>query len=606
MANIYAEQNYLTMSRSKNTLKAPVKTSMPFGKLVPLGLPLDVLPGSTIKCDLANITRMLTPVSPIMDDVSMDCYSFFIPWRVLFNKTKNFFGENDQVAWTLVQNVNLPHIILDTQNIDAVYTDVVANFDGTAQTALYLVDNVVTPTKILKSIFEGSLFDYFGLPFVYPSIDQMLDMDSAYQSQAGLFISFQAMPFRGLQSIFNEFFRNENVTDPILDLLYDENDLTIDLYDIHDMYIHKKDPVSGSLTYNFWFLPSVARWKDLFTSLNPAPQRGAAVALPLSASTAPVVGGSSLHTFGTNGFRLGSNATTPLTAGYNLQTTFMGHVAYDGTYGGTATTTVNASNLEADLSGVTMATVNQIRYAFATQRYYEKLARGGARYHEYLKVMFGVRPSDATLQRPQFLGGHHEHINIQQVLQTSESATTPLGSTGAYSVTGFKTHTFTNSFNEFGIIMNLGAIRKQHSYCQGMDKYWTKRDVWDIYNPTFAHIGEVPVQVSEVYWTPTNAKSGKVLGYNEAWYEYRSARSLTCGLLNPLAPNNLASFVLTDVYETEPTLDDKFIFEDPNGLDRVLVGSATYTNQFICDFLFKYTISAVMPVHSTPGLIDHY
>ena len=117
MSNIYATQNYLTMSRSKMTRKVPYKTSLPFGKLVPVGgTPLDVLPGSTVKLDLSNITRMLTPVAPIMDDISMDVYSFYCPWRILFNKTKQFFGENDQVAWT-IERINIHrNIIHDWSN----------------------------------------------------------------------------------------------------------------------------------------------------------------------------------------------------------------------------------------------------------------------------------------------------------------------------------------------------------------------------------------------------------------------------------------------------------------------------------------------------------
>lgn len=617
MANIYAEQNYLLMSRSKNKVKAPVKTSIPFGKLTPIGLPLDVLPGSTVKMDMANITRMLTPIAPIMDDISMDVYSFFIPWRVLYSKTKNFFGENDQVAWTLVTDEKLPHIVIDCSTLDGVYTTSDADF--LSGNYLYLVDS--SRHVLLKSVFAGTLFDFFGLPFVYPSYKQIIAMQTQFLTDDSLEISFQAMPFRGMQAIYNEFFRNENVSDPILDLNYDGLDFYIDVCDICLLY---KDPTdeSSSLSYRFWWLPGVARWKDLFTSLNPAPQRGPAVALPLG-NMAPVKT-SAADVLSQNNIPLRMYLGEPLlenrfgvTLGIDVPQASPGHAGDPignqnvGGYGDINTSfddmiVGGPSNLYADLSNVTMATVNQIRYAFATQRYYEKLARSGARYHEYLRVMFGVRPSDAVLQRPQFLGGHHEHINISQVLQTSETSSTPLGSTGAYSVTGFKTHNFTNSFNEFGIIMNLVCIRKQHSYCQGLDKYWTKRDVWDIYNPTFAHIGEVAVDVSEVYWTPENVKEKKVLGYNEAWYEYRSVRSLTCGLLNPLAPENLASFVLTDVYEDEPTLDDAFILEDPKGLDRVLVASAEYTNQFICDFLIYYTISAVMPVHSTPGLIDHY
>ena len=183
MAESYSTYHYLTMSRSKFDRKVPFKTSLPFGKWAPVGGVFDVLPGSTIKLDLSNVTRMLTPVAPIMDDISMDVLSFYCNWRILFSKTKQFFGENDQLAWTLPQNVKLPHIILDMENLSGVWTSNAATFAGGHY--LYLCEEGTgalagTPVKLLKSVFQGSLFDYFGLPFVYPNVDVIQQMAAKY------------------------------------------------------------------------------------------------------------------------------------------------------------------------------------------------------------------------------------------------------------------------------------------------------------------------------------------------------------------------------------------------------------------------------------------
>lgn len=593
--NVYGTAATLRMSRSLINRKYSHKTSEKFAFLTPIGGAQEVLPGDMWSLTLTNVKRMLTPRAPIMDDISADVYGFYCPLRLVFNKTKQMFGENDQVAWTLPQDVELPQIILDGSKLTGVSTSSPESF--AAGGYLYLVNDAGYP---IDSIFKDTLFEYFGMPFVWPDASQITAMAAAFTASAATFKwEVQAAPFRVYQYVYNEFFRNENVTDPRTSFLYDDADLIVDLSD--------PDNVT-----DVFYLNRVARWKDLFTSCLPAPQRGPSVGFGIS-GYAPVVplaadapDGKTFHG-NTLPIKFASEGST------SLDGKFLGLNSAKLSAGGSFSTdlmtdTITKSNLWANLNEATAVTVNQLRMAFATQRYYEKLARGGARYNEYLSVFFGIRPSDAVLQRPQYLGGKHIHINVSQVVATANSSdpnseTQPLGQTGAYSATAFKGHIFSNAMTEHGILMCFVANRKEHTYCQGLDKYWTKKDVLDIYNPTFAHIGEVPVETNEVYWVPGQKD---VLGYNEAWYEYRSQRSFCTGLLNVLHPQSLGYYVLTDVFDSKPTLTDDFILEDPNGLDRALFGSATYVDQFISDYYFEYKLARVMPVRSTPGLIDHY
>lgn len=600
--NVYGTAATLRMSRSLINRKYSHKTSEPFGYLTPIGMPQEVLPGDMWSLKLSNVKRMIQPKTAIMDDISADIYGFFVPLRLIDSKAKQLFGENDQVAWTLPEDVELPHIILDGTSLSEVYTDDAQAFANGGYLYLCEEDSNGNITRVIDSIFKDTLFEFFGLPFVWPSPSQVTDMETKFNTSNFVFKwSVLALPFRAYQMVYNEFFRNENVTDPRLDFNYDGNDMTIDLSVLSDV----KDKFR---------LNRVARWKDLFTSLLPAPQRGPSVGFGIT-GYAPVVpleadapGGVAMHGNGLM-FRFDSEnglADTSYLGVDGSTKRVFANWSNPGEYPGRGS--ITKSNLFADLNAATAVTVNQLRLAFATQRYYEKLARGGARYNEYLQVFFGVRPSDAVLQRPQYLGGKHVHINVSQVIATANSEdpsgnAQPVGQVGAYSATGFTDHIFSNAMTEHGVLLCFVANRKEHTYCQGMDKYWTKRDVFDIYNPTFAHIGEVPCATNEVYWQIGNTD---VLGYNEAWYEYRSQSSKCTGLLNPLRVDALGYYVLTDVFDSQPTLTDDFILEDPNGLDRALYASASVTHQFISDYYFEYKLARVMPVRSTPGLIDHY
>lgn len=559
----------LDKSRSSWTQSKSHKTSIPFGKVVPLGAPVEVLPGDTFKLDMGAIIRSLTPKAPLMDSISGDVYAYFVPNRLIFDKSKQFFGQNETEAWTLNLNYTIPHITLWLTQEEY------ASISGTTN---YVLKGTGANT------LAGSLFDHFELPFVYLEGNQYASLPASDASISASNVSINSLPFKAYQLIWNEDFRNPSVVDPVLTFNYDHSDITAHTF--------AKMETVGKL------LP-VMRYRDLYSSSLKAPQRGPSAVLPLG-SLAPLKAVSSVYSVGGDikfsntgnttgqGFAYGSNDGGE-TNEYGIPDDY--HVSQTQT------------NLMVDLSSASAATVNTLRQSIAIQHLYEMMTNA-FRYQEYTQVFFGVRGSDSTLQRPQHLGGIHFRFNVNQVLSTAEGTNTKVGSTGAFGTAEIKGHVYTNSFTEHGYIMLLVVIRKEHTYCQGLDKLWRKREFLDIFQPPLANIGNVDIKTSEI-WFGTNADGSiddSAFGYSEPYYEYRYMQSKSTSLMNPLAPGSLSFYSLTDVLSGKPSLNEAFVSEDPNGLDNALFASASNVDQFFGDFYFRYQCTRVMPLYSVPGL----
>ena len=188
------------------------------------------------------------------------------------------------------------------------------------------------------------------------------------------------------------------------------------------------------------------------------------------------------------------------------------------------------SNLFSDAASSNYLTVNSLRLAFATQQMLETDARSGSRYIELLRGHFGVISPDGRLQRPELLSANRTRINVHQIVQQSESNTTPLGTTAAMSLTSNTDNSFVKSFTEHGFVIGVMCARYNHTYQQGLQRMWSRKNRLDYYFPILANIGEQPIYSREIYYDNDGFGSlDNVFGYQEAWADYRYKYCIVTG-----------------------------------------------------------------------------
>lgn len=559
----------IDMSRSTFDRPFSHKTTFNVGDIIPFYVD-EVLPGDTHKIRTSKVVRMQTLLTPVMDNIYLDTYYFFVPDRIVWSHWKQFMGENTDSAWVPSTEYEVP---------------VIASPDGGWK--------------------EGTIADYMGIP----------------TNVGNLYVN--ALPFRAYALIMNEWFRDENLCDPLNIPL---DDATVKGVNTGTFVT---DVAKGGLPYK------AAKYHDYFTSALPAPQKGPDVTIPVSSGANFPVFGSGTPLFLTDGSTYGgltslvppgSAFDTPAVlsvagssvvgASLDVNKLALGDSTDKGKMVGVMTKgqmdanfpSVKDSGLVAINDGsVSVATINQLRMAFQIQKLYERDARGGTRYIEILKSHFGVTSPDARLQRPEYLGGNRIPITINQVVQNSGSMNgeTPQGTTTAYSLTTDVHQEFTKSFVEHGFIIGVMVARYDHTYQQGLERFWSRRDRFDFYWPVFANIGEQAILNKEIYATGQDSDS-EVFGYQEAWADYRYKPSRVSGEMRSNAKTPLDSWHLADDYDALPTLSDSWIREEPNNVNRVLSVTSEVSNQLFCDLYIQNRTTRPMPVYSIPGLIDHH
>ena len=560
----------IDISRSTFDRSSSVKTSFNVGQVIPFYLD-EVLPGDTFSVQTSKVVRLQTLLTPIMDNIYLDTYYFFVPNRLTWQHWRELNGENTQSAWVPAVEYEVPQITAPAGGWDV-----------------------------------GTIADYFGIP----------------TGVSGL--SVNAMPFRAYALIMNEWFRDQNLQDP----------LNIPLDDATVAGVNTGNYITDVAKGGKPFV--AAKYHDYFTSCLPSPQKGPDVTISLGDGTFPVTGnGRSLGLFAgasePAGFTSFYSPTVKSETGGGLPLDVRSGAFNTSIPGGTGSSgpghapvgsvvgvptlqqleakgyDASASGLIATLDNLSVVTINQLRTAFAIQRMYEKDARGGTRYIEILKAHFGVTSPDARLQRPEYLGGNRVPITINQVIQQSATAkgSTPQGNTAAMSLTTDSHDDFTKSFTEHGYVIGLMVARYDHTYQQGLDRLWSRKDRFDFYWPVFANLGEQAVKNKEIFAQGT-AVDDEVFGYQEAWADYRYKPNRVTGEMRSSYAQSLDVWHLADDYDTLPHLSASWIVEDPGTVDRVLAVTSSVSNQLIADVYVSNRTTRPMPMYSIPGLIDHH
>ena len=550
MAKQYLFNSVPTIHRRRTpfNLSHKVFTSMNVGDLCPI-LCQEVYPGDDFKIDSTYIARTLSEyIRPVMDSLYMDIMYFFVPNRLILDTFKNVMGESNG-AWAPSQSYSVPDLMAFT------YT-----MKGSA-----------------SEVSAGTVADYLGIP--------PLKYGASVSSSSEL-PKVSVLPFRAFAKVYDDWFRDENVEQPM-------SIRTSQGFQGNE-YFNNDD---WSVTNYTGKLPKVSKFHDYFTSALPSPQKGAAVTLPIG-SSAPIVKRGSVGVTVDSGSLINSSASVPAgnsylfgyrTSGGSVFSLANGASVSGSSYAAKLVGNVDdVSNLFADLSGATAASINDQRVAWQTQRLLERDARGGTRFIEYIRSAFGVDAGDYRLQRAEFLGGKRIPLSVQQVPQTVNNDTEKefVGSLGAYSLS-FGSARARKGFVEHGFIMGVAVIRQKHTYQQGIEKFWSRLQRTDFYDPVFQNLGEQPIKSTEIF---AGAKRDEIFGYQEAWADLRMRQNRVSGAMRSHGETaDLDIWHFADDFSTAPVLNRAFMRETEDNVNRALRVPHTteYTPQFIVEFDIK-------------------
>ncbi len=459
--------------RNKHTLSYYRLLTGDMGRLYPIGL-VEVLPGDAFQHSTSVFMRFSPMAAPVMHPVTVRVHHFFVPHRLVW-------PESEGGGWE--QFITSGPTGADAQ----------------------------TPPTYATTGTASDLWDYFGVP-------QVVGLNLA------------AMPVRGFNMIYNEWFRDQDLAAVRL-----ETDVTV---------------------------PLVAWEKDYYTTARPWEIKGPAITLPVGAQ-APIKGLGKINlNYDSN------NITLKETGGADRQyassqeigdgvANALMHVEEDPLHTG-------FPGIYADLSAATAVPINDFRRAFALQRYAEARARYGSRYTEYLRYL-GVTSSDARLQRPEYLGGGRAQVAISEVLQTANEAASDrfgVGDLYGHGVASMRSNAYRRHFNEHGYQFSLLSVRPKAMYTQGAERHWLRRDREEFWQKELEHIGQQTIFDGEVFVdaTPTDLETYATFGYQDRYREYREQESKVAGDFR----GTLDYWHLARDFASKPVLNQSFSDCDPS------------------------------------------
>lgn len=526
----------INKARTRFDLSHNVLTTLNTGELVPV-LVEPVYPGETFSLKTASLTRLETSIHQTMDNAYIEFAYFFVPNRIIWNDFDKFLGANDD-PWAQTTNYRIPKAILAT---------------GAGPLT-------VNPMSLINQL--GVPSGSYGYNFVSQDADKHLG------------ISY--LPIRGVFQVFNDWYRDENF-DSIVYFAKDSS----------DHLANYPFTFNGSSFNPCNSILHVNRFKDVFSTALPAPQKGSEITIGM-AGNADV-----FWSAPNNGVSSGDNTYFYTSGGKNI-------------FSSDPSDSQASAVLKADLSTATAITINQLRLAIASQAMLERDARGGTRLKEKTYSVWGVDAPDLNLDRSEFLGGKRIPVNMMEVLQTSESGTTVLGTDAGHSKTMDVSDGFTKSFTQYGWIIGFAYARTSRSYSQGIDRKLRDRDLYDLYDPMLDNIGEVGVKRSELYSLSTAnstnlGKANEVFGYQEAWYHLKERTNQFRGYFQTGISGSLESWHYGDKYTDYPLLSASWLKEGAENVDRTIAVSASVSYQWSLSIHFELHATRTMHKYSIPN-----
>lgn len=555
MANIFNSIRMKRPRRNAFNLSYESKLTLNMGELVPI-MCMPVVPGDKFRVKTESLVRLAPLVAPMMHRVNVFTHYFFVPNRLVWNEWEDFItkgvdGENVPI---------FPKITL-----------------GQSDAAFVLNQGYFN---------DSSLWDYLGLP----SIRSIGSTNGRSPSPNSVAVPDQfqvsALPFRAYQMIYNEYYRDQNLTDEIAISLNSGN--ISDQNSLVDLL---------SIRRRAWE-------KDYFTSALPWLQRGPEVSVPVQGANGSLDvvydnpnGGSTQGWVDAEGRTFENGvAYDPVFSGISIDNRYAQLVAVNGGVNNRAPELDPNGTLKVNVDEMGI-NINDLRTSNALQRWFERNARGGSRYIEQILSHFGVRSSDARLQRPQFLGGGRMPISVSEVLQTSSTdETSPQANMAGHGISAGINNGFKHYFEEHGYIIGIMSITPRSGYQQGVPRDFTKFDNMDFYFPEFAHLSEQEIKNQELFVTNDNSYNEGTFGYTPRYAEYKYHPSEAHGDFR----GNLSFWHLNRIFEDQPNLNTTFVECNPS--NRVFATSETEDDKFWVQMYQDVKALRLMPKYGTPML----
>lgn len=531
--------------RSKKVLDHPYITSTDFGKIIPVLLE-DVVPGDVFKCTSAAEIKLFPTLAPLRQGIEVRLDYFFVPNRLIWDDWQTFITGGDDGTEAPVW----PYINLSDFSIEGV----------------------------------GSIIDYFGLPCQVERGGDVIDVSDE------TFIS--ALPFRAYDLIWNEFYRDQNLQEP-------ETISTASGYDTTTVI---------ELLYR-------GLKKDYFTSALPWTQRGPQVTIPL-AGTAPVTGKAVIPpgvstTDIQGGYFKDDEGPLPFNDDFAYITKRTGETTIADLTASSSRTKFNHIHTitrdepqelnvtgSADLASGSAISINELRRLNSVQKWLERNARAGSRYVEQILSHFGVRTPDYRLDRPEYIGGGKQIIGMAEILQTSQTASTPQGTRAGVGYGNMMVSSKKYKIDEHGFVIGLlSIVPAQNIYADGIARKWTRTSKFDYYFPEFQNLGEQAIKVKEIYGYDALSNEA-TFGYTPRYAEYQYHPGVVTGEMR----QSMSYWHMARLFSNVPVLNGDFIDSQNGDYDRIFPTDEQLGDRFVVNMMHYERMKRPMQKNPNPSL----